>query len=309
MNIGLTDILSFAALVVSALSMLYAKNQSDFAKKDHFNDYRSHLSQSHLVYRKELIKIQGKHKKELLDLSELAGEVLVEIVNHFDRYDTNQYAERYLRHLLHESSEMVFRTFQGQLAWQTAANISHRFFQISFIEDELNPIGSVFGEGSFREGIHSKYILNPNAYLEMGLVNDIYFCNMVVEMQSRIDQSKLQELMSDIQKEINKFNRLHNKLKPEFSKSASYLDDLIHQGNKEHFQLSKSQQLYSEINKTQTLLEILGYINMPERLDMSLNGRYHFAISKNIHICALLHAIQCLHSWGWSCEELTCPQD
>ena len=302
MNIGLTEILSLAALVVSAFSMLYAKKQSDFAKKNYFNDYRSHLSQSHLVYRKALIKAQNKHKDDLHQLSILAGETLVKIVNHFDRYDTSHNAERYLRHLLHESSEIVFRTFQGQLSWQTAENISHRFFQICFIEDELNPIKNIFGEGSFRKTINSMYDSNPNAYLEENLVKDVYFCNLVLEMKSRIDQSKLQELMSDLQEEMIKFNMLHNDLKPALSKSADYLNKLIRQGNKEHFQLRESQQLFNEMEKMKTTLNTLSYINMPEQLDNSFTGRYYFALSRSIYLCALLHAIHSLHSWGWSYE-------
>ncbi|HBM8317713.1 TPA: hypothetical protein L0X91_001073 [Enterobacter cloacae] len=249
------------------------------------------------------MKHKKKHKNDLIKLSRLAGETLIRIVNHFDQYDTNQHAERYLRHLLHESSEMVFRTFQGQLAWQTSENISHRFYQISFIEDNLNPIKNIFGDCSFREKIHSKYDLDPNAYLEADLVNDTYFCNLVLEMKARVDQSKLQELMSNVQKEMINFNTLHNNLKADLSISANYLDDLILQGNKEHFQLRESPQLYSEIKRTKTQLKTLGYINMPEDLDKSFSGRNYFSISKSIYLCALLHAIQCLHSWGWDYEQ------
>jgi hypothetical protein len=97
---------------------------------------------------------------------------------------------------------MVFRTFQGQLAWQTAENISHRFHQISFIEDNLNPVKNIFGDCSFREKINLKYHLEPNAYLEADLVNDTYFCNLVLEMKARLDQSKLKELMSNVQKKL-----------------------------------------------------------------------------------------------------------
>ena len=279
------------------------KKQSDFAKKDHFNDYRSHLSQSHLKYRSALTETQKKHKNDLIKLSRLAGETLIRIVNHFDQYDTNQHAERYLRHLLHESSEMVFRTFQGQLAWQTSENISHRFYQISFLEDNLNPIKNIFGDRSFRKKIHSKYDLDPNAYLEADLLNDTYFCNLVLEMKARVDQSKLQELMSNVQKEMINFNMLHNNLKADLSISANYLDDLILQGNKEHFQLRESPQLYSEIKRTKTQLKTLSYINIPEDLDKSFSGRNYFSISKSIYLCALLHAIQCLHSWGWDYEQ------
>ncbi len=302
MNIGLTEILSLAALIVSAFSMLYAKRQSEFAKKDHINAYRSHLSQSHLEYRKALIETRKKHEVQLHELSVLAGTILTNIVNHFDQYDTMPSGKRYLRHLLHESSEIVFRTFQGQLSWQTAENISHRIFQTSFIEDELNPIQNIFGEKSFRANIKTKYSSNPNAYLEADLVNDIYFCELISEIMIRIDTSKTHELMSCLRKEVNTFNQLHNNLKPQFTKSATYLKELIHQGEKEHFQLRESNQLYYEMKKVQSTLNTLGYISIPEEINRPFNGKYHFSISKSVHICTLLHAIQSLHSWGWNHE-------
>lgn len=302
MTIGLTEILSFAALVVSALSLLYAKKQSELAKNDHLNAYRYHLSQSHSAYRKALIEIQKKHENDLNELSILAGKMLTNIVHHFDTYDINRPDNRYLRHLLHESSDIVFCTFKGQLAWQTAENISHRLSQISFIEDNLNPIKNIFEGGSFREVINSKYNSNPNTYLESYLINDIYFCDLVSEIKSRVDQSKTQELMTCLQKEIVVFNQLHSKLKPELSKSADYLKELIYQGGKEHFQLRESYQLFKEIKKTQTTLNTLSYINTPEMIDRPLYGKYHYSVSKSIHICTLLHAIQCFNSWGWDYE-------
>lgn len=300
MNIRLTEILSLAALIVSALSMLYAKKQSEFAKKDYINAYRSHLTQSHLEYRKALIETQKKHEEELHELSLLAGNVLTDIVYHFDQYDTDNCGKRYLRHLLHESSEMVFRTFQGQLSWQTAENISHRISQTSFIEDKLNPIKNIFGDKNFRENIKNKYYTTPDYYLETDLINDIHFCNLVSEIKIRIAPEKLHELMSYLQKQINIFNQLHNHLKPKFSQSARYLKELIHQGDKEHFQLRESHQLFNEMKKTQSTLNTLGYISIPEEIDRPFHGEYHFSVSKSIHICTLLHAIQSLHSWGWN---------
>lgn len=133
-------------------------------------------------------------------------------------------------------------------------------------------------------------------------MNDTCFCNLVLEMKARLDQSKLQELMSNVQKEMINFNTLYNNLKANLTISANYLDELILLGNKEHFQLRETPQLYSEMKRTKTQLRTLGYINMHEGLDKSFTGKLYFSISKSIHLCALLHAIQCLHSWGWDYE-------
>lgn len=107
-------------------------------------------------------------------------------------------------------------------------------------------------------------------------MNDTYFCNLVLEMKARLDQSKLQELMSNVQKEMINFNTLYNNLKANLTISANYLDELILQGNKEHFQLRESPQLYSEMKRTKTQLRTLGYINMPEGLDKSFSGKLYF---------------------------------
>lgn len=302
MNIGLSDLLAIAALIVSIFSMLYTKKQSELAKASHINDYRSQLSQYHSDYRKALTKIQKKHSSDLKELSTLAGRILVNIINHFDQYDVNHHAKRPLRHLLHESSEMVFRTFQGQLGWQTAENISRRLLQISFIEDNLNPTEHIFGKHSFREVINSQYILNPNKYLEIDLLNDIYFCDLVSEVKSRTSQYKIQELANSLQKETHSFNQLYSRLKLDFSKSSNHLRELITQGNKEHFQLKESHLLFNEIKRTQTILNTLSHIHFSEEIDKTICGKYPFFISKSIYICTLLHAIQCLHSWGWEYE-------
>lgn len=302
MNIGLSDFLAIAALIVSIFSMLHAKKQSELAKSSHINNYRSLLSQYHSKYRNALIEVQEKHNRDLQKLSLLAGEILVNIINHFDQHDNNHHANRHLRHLLHECSEMVFCTFQGQLSWQSAENISHRLSKISFIEDELNPIEDIFGKNLFEQIIKSKYIENPNSYLETSLANDIYFCSLVSEIKLRTSQSEIQGLVNSLQKEIQIFNQLHRSLKLNFSESANYLKELITQGNKEHFQLKESQHLFYEIKKTQATLNTLGYISLPEKLEKNIYGKYHFLISKSIYICTLLHAIQCLHSWGWGWE-------
>lgn len=197
---------------------------------------------------------------------------------------------------------MVFCTFQGQLGWQTGVNISNRLFQISLIEEQLNPTKNIFGKDTFRSIIKSQYFSNPNTYLEIDLVHDIYFCDLVSEIKLRVSYSKTQELMNHLQNEINIFNQLYEALKPKFSQSATELKDLIIQGDKEHFQLKESHNLFKEIKKTQTVLNTLSNLIFPKEVNVPNCGKYYSLVSKSIYICSLLHAIQGLHSWGWEYE-------
>ncbi|BFI65650.1 hypothetical protein [Yersinia pseudotuberculosis] len=299
MEMGLPGFLSIAAFIVSVLSLLYAKRQSYFVKKSFINDYRSHLSEHHSIYQRALIAVKKKHGNEINNLSQLAEKTLINIVNHFDEYDINRSADRHLRHLINESSEMVFYTFKGQLAWQTAQNISHRLFQISYIEDTLNPQGHFFGKGSFRLFVKEKYISNAN--MELDLCSDIYFCNLVSEIKSRLEQSRTDKLVTSIQNELNNFNALYKQLQPSFFKSAEYLKRLIDEGSKEHFQLKESRQLYNEMKRNLTILNTLSYIRLPE-IDKLFSGKYYNHVSKSIHACAILYMILGVHSWGWNYE-------
>lgn len=291
-------IVSVVSVFVSIFSLLYTKKQSEIAEASHINDYRSKLTQHHSVYKKNLEEIDKKHRSELNELKELAGTTLKNIILIFDKYDTKNLSNKLLRHLLNESSEMVFLTFQGQLAWQRSENISWRLHNISFIEDQLDPSEQLFGR-DFRRVIKEQYMLNRNRYLEEDLIKDIYFCDLVSEMKSRISWPKIQFLTNDLEREIHSFIQLHSSLKSGFSESSNQLEELINRGNKELFQLKESYQLFKDIKKKQTTLNTLSHLNFPDKIDKTIYGKSTFFISQNIYICTLLHAIHCLDAWGW----------
>jgi hypothetical protein len=66
----------------------------------------------------------------------------------FDEYDLKNHAVPYMRHLLHESSEIAYCAFKGQLGWQTGLNISHRFYQLQHCE-AINAITKLFRKREF----------------------------------------------------------------------------------------------------------------------------------------------------------------
>ena len=108
MAFNFSDYLSAVALVVAIASAYYAKRQSDLSRIALRNDYRAHLSDKHDKYRVALKQVNGKHKEEIAHLCEEAGNTLKLIVEMFDEYDIGEHEPRYLRHLVHECSEMVY---------------------------------------------------------------------------------------------------------------------------------------------------------------------------------------------------------
>ena len=298
MNIQFSDILSLAALAVSVGSMAYARSQRDIARQSYFNDYRSHLTEHHSVYQKQLMAIKKQHKGALRELSSLAENTLTGIVHDFDMFDTNRNADRRLRHLIHECSEMIFYAFRGQLGWQTAENITHRLQMFAQIEDNIAPQKHLFGKGSFRTVAREKYRANHNQYLEMTLIHDVYFCSLVTEIMSRVDDARASQLLDNIQPKLDVFNLLHDRLRPSFSASAEHLEEIISEGNTEHFQLIESPQLYDEIHQNKATFSTLSRLSVSPP-GLTTPGNYYYFVSRSIHACAILHMIQGVHGWGW----------
>lgn len=262
------------------------------------NDYRAQLSDQHARYREALREVKKKHKMDISRLSECASNALTSIVERSDEYDIKGHVPRYLRHLLHESSEMVFYAFRGQLAWQTGLNIAHRIYQTVHIEDNLDPSRNNFGKGDFRRTFKRKYFKDPNFYLESDLVTDRYFCSLVLELKSRIEPSRSASLLVGMQDDLIPFRSEQEKMLSSVRESVEYLDELMEEGSTELFPLQESPGLYSAIRRQKVILDTLSHLRIPV-IEKTTADRYYNYVSLSIHACAVLHAIQDIHSWGW----------
>lgn len=282
------------------MSALYAKKQSDIARVSLQNTYRAQISGEHSRYREAFRAMRKQHKNEVMKLSELAGDTLVRVINELDSYDIAEHAVRPLRHLLHESSEMVFDAFKGQLAWQTGANISMRFHHIVRIEDYLDPSANYFAGGDDRI-FEEKYLADKNAYLESMLPKDRYFCSLVSELKSRIDPARAAALLIAIQDNLVEFRNLHQEITPSLRETGAALDELIEEGIAEHFPLTESPQLFFAMRRQRAMLDSLSELRIPQ-VDRDSAHHYRNFVSLGIQACAVLHAIQGVHSWGWIFE-------
>ncbi|MFM0239667.1 hypothetical protein [Paraburkholderia phytofirmans] len=296
----LSNGIALAAFAVSSISALYTKKQSDNARASSQNTYRVQLSDQHSRYRDAFREIRKKHKDDIAKLSRLAGNTLDQVISGVDGYDAGGDSVRALRHLLHESSEMVFDAFKGQLAWQTGANISLRFHHIARIEERLDPSGNYFAQDD-ASTFEQKYRADPDAFLETMLSKDRYFCSLVSALKSRIDRSRSAELLIDIQSALVPFREVHQTMAPALRDTATLLEELIEDGIAEHFPLPESSQLYSAMRRQRAILDSLSQLKIPH-IDRESAHHYSNYVSLGIQACAVLHAIQGVHFWGWSLE-------
>ena len=298
MDFGFSDYLAAAALVATALNALYTKRQSDSAKTASINDYRAKLSDQHARYREAFREVRKRHKEEIRRLSRQAGDTLTTIIHRFDEYDVEGHVPRYLRHLLHECSEMVFYAFRGQLAWQTGLNISHRFYQVVNVENRLNPCADHFGDGDSQHAFERRYLADPNSYMEQDLLADRYFCSLVSELKSRIDPADGVSLLVGLQDDLAAFRADYESLLPSVRESVEQLEELIEEGAAEHFPLTESPRLHAALTREKAVLDALSYLKIPV-IEKDSARHYVNFISQSIYACAVLHAIQGIHSWGW----------
>lgn len=297
-NLEPTGYIACAALAVSMMSALYSKKQFELASNAFANNYRAQLSDQHIRYREAFRTVKNQHKENIRRLSRLAGDALTLVTYRCDGYDTAQRAARPLRHLLHESAEMVFYAFKGELDWQSGLNITHRIHQITRIEEELDPRSNNFGGSNFRRVSRRRYLSRTNGYPESDLSTDRYFCNLVSEFKSRIDSSRSADLLLSIQKDLEEFRNRYEGIQSSLRESVEYLEELIEEGEAEHFALRESRYLYLAMQRQKAILDTLSYLRIPP-IEQEWVSAYDNHTSLIVHACTVLHAIQSIHAWGW----------
>jgi hypothetical protein len=298
MSISYSDALATIALLVSIGCAYYAKIQSKYARLAFSDTRRAHLSNNHKSYYQKLVGAQNQLKPDLRLLSEKASAVLTSIVDLCDSHDKSPKSGRYLRHLVHEAAEMIFTAFNGQLGWQSGRNITYRFYQFKHCEQDLNPCQHYSGNEEFRRTLHAAFRGNPNAFQEAELLKDAYFCELVEQARSRLDEKKAHKLLLLIQEMLNDFIKYYDDLRPQLIEKSDYLEGLLKEGEMEHFKLSESYTIHRALSYRKVTLNSLYYLHFP-RISQDIARHISTPTSYVIYTCALLHAIQSFHSWGW----------
>lgn len=299
MTLNISEILSFAAILISGLSAYYARGQRDLAHTANETIYRAQLAERHEKYRVALKRENEVHKEELRALSSSATAALRKVIDIFDDFDIEEARPRYLRHILHESSEMVYYAFKGQLGWQSGANISGRIYQFVWIENNLEPCRRYFDQDFSREAWAQAYFKGENSYLEQFLLKDKYFCGLIQELNRRLDPSDGPELLRQVLGAIENFVVLLKRAQPGIYKSSELLGEMLEESEQEHFPLRKSPDLFNRLNYGKSTLEIMSCLLIPSIRPEDVD-KYKNFVSISVYLCAVLHAVEGFYSWGWA---------
>ncbi len=296
-----SDFIATAALIISAASAFYAKQQSRSAERAARDNHRAYLAEHHRAYDEALQASRRTHKTHLIELSKAASTAATRIIELTDRFDTRSAAgrsERRLRDVLDECSEMIYHAFKGQLAWQTGLNISKRLYGICQIEFELAPEPKNLLGPDFRHFFEQQHLKNPNIHQEALLPRDPYFCSLLNQLRTRIDSSRLSEWASSVQRELAPFRALHESKSDMLKAGAQSIEELMDEGRTQHFPLTESAALYKALQRQRTVLGTMSSLIVP---CMPGSDARHPSnhVSICAAICATLFVANTWLSWGW----------
>jgi hypothetical protein len=298
-QLAFSDYLATAAFVISVATFFYTKQQAESARVGTRNDARGRLAEHHKEYKAALKQINEKHRRQILSISNTAGDALFLVLSEFDAFDLADGAPRYLRHLAGECAEMMYYSFKGQLGWQSAINISHRFFAMTRLVLDLGKDAQATEPTDFRRYFERAYMQDPNAYLERQLLADRSFVGMLHALTRRIDTAKGGELLLTIRTHMQGFYEELTELRSALGPTIAQLEDLLDEGESdEHFPLHESPSLLGQLRKTHATFDTLGTLVLPH-VNEEVAHMYKDFLYVAIYQCALLYAVQDVHCWGW----------
>lgn len=294
---GVALIVSFFGLIVATLSAVYARRQSQYARIDAQNSYRAQLADAHRYYYAQVIEIEEKHADEIKCLMNLASDALREIVVLTGSYDCADCAHPYIRHLLHEASEMIFVAFKGQMGWQTGLNLLHRAHTFKTFEADEELAKDVGESADFRNKTRAAYFADRNRWQEQDLLSDGHFHRLVLSFSNRLRKDASLELAERVDKILVPIREKHASMRDSVLQSSELLERLLREGEMAHFSLRESPQIFDRLSHRRATLNTLSYFTV------NADGAATDA-AKYLYICFVLHAFAEFSGWGWKHRDL-----
>lgn len=294
---GVALIVSCLGLIVSILSAFYTRRQTQYARIDAENNYRSQLADAHRYYYGHVVDIEVKHADDLKCLMALANDALREIVVMTDSFDCADRAHPYMRHLLHEASERIFVAFKGQMGWQTGLNLLHRAHAFKIFEADEELVKNAGESADFRNATRAAYFADRNRWQEQDLLRDGYFHGLVLAFSKRLRKDASRELAERVDKILAPVREKHASMRDSVLQSSEHLERFLREGEMAHFPLRESPQIFNRLSHRRATLNTLSYFSV------EADGAATDAV-KYLYICFVLHAFAEFSSWGWEHRDL-----
>lgn len=301
---GTSDFIASIALAVSVLglfvsifSVLYAKRQSQSAHIDAQNSYRAQLTEAHRYYYQKVLDVEEKHAGELRDLMSLASDALSQVIVLADSYDREVGSHPYMRHLLHEASEMIFVAFKGQMGWQAGLNLLHRAQAFKRFEVDHDLAKSADIRTDFRNATRFEYFKDRDKWQEQDLLINGNFHRLVHLFSKRLKTEFATEFSDRVDKIIYPIKKKHAGIREAMLQSSEELGRILREGERAHFSLRESPQIFNRLSHRKATLNTLSCFTVHSDSANADPLKY-------LYICFVLHAFSDFSSWGWEHRDL-----
>ena len=159
MDIDYKTVFTGLAVMISGLSYLKASKSLKLSQAQHEENKKLNLRKALAEQYKEYVEIYNdefnKHNQMLSDLSALLNRTNSSIGNIFDLYDNKFSADyndrKYASHIYNEVHELIMKSFQEELSWQSPGNIKekldyYRDINIESLETENRNFGFPYAQ-------------------------------------------------------------------------------------------------------------------------------------------------------------------
>lgn len=230
MDIDYKTVFAGVAVVISALSYQKARKSLKLSQEQHEENKKLNIRKALSEQYKEYVETYNdefnKHKQIMSDLSTLLNRTNSSIGDIFDFYDNKfrtEYNERmYARHIYNEVNELIMKSFQEELSWQTPENIK---FRLNYYRD-INV-----------ESLESKNQNKVSPY-DQTIQNDMHTLDRLV------DKNKKKEFFSDIMQKVLEVRNFFKTHEETISSSIVVLERGLAKNKLEEFKLQENYELY-----------------------------------------------------------------
>lgn len=230
MEIDYKTMFAGIAVVISALSYQKARRSLKLSEEQHEENKKLNIRKALSEQYKEYVDIYNdefhKHNQMMSDLSTLINKTNSSIGDIFDFYDNKfrtEYNDRmYARHIYNEVHELISKSFQEELSWQTPENIK---FRLNYYRD-INV-----------ESLESKNQNKVSPY-DQTIQNDMYTLDQLV------DKTKKKEFFSDVMQKILEVKNFFKNHEETVNSSIVVLERGLAKNKLEEFKLQENYELY-----------------------------------------------------------------
>lgn len=242
MAVETSDLIALCSLGVAFIAYRHAvkSSQSTTAQINKISEEHLRLSSNVALNEasKKYVSLLADVNQEFeLITKELAYPALVasrSIGESFDKYDTQDSGQPYLRHCFHNAITIVREAYDNELTYQTGLNLTDRIRSLKYIKDDVNQYEKTSPEKSLFSFLKKE---RPPQTPEEKINSSTAFWDSVKEIYIRIPSNDESKLFRDVLNHLDEYRKLHESKLGQLKELEEKLESAIKENALEIFDI------------------------------------------------------------------------